>query len=391
MLCFDILYSLKIFVMPLIKKDTTPFPQKLAYILICCLAIGYIAVIASEIIISLLFALLISILLLPVAQRFERKLKFGRGTASFFALILFVAGFALVLYLIGSQISSLSNDWPLFQNQLHASLTDLQNWIALTFHLDLQKQQAYINNATSKALSSGSSIVGSTLLSVSSILLFIVLTLIYAFFLLLYRRVLLKFLIALVNDESNVVVYDVVSNIQLVIRKYILGLLLEMLIVASLCWLSFGILGIKYFILLGLITALFNIVPYVGIFTALLLSALITFATTGASTHLLLVIITIICVHLIDSNFLLPFIVGSKVSINAMVTVIGVVAGEKLWGIPGMFLSVPVIAMLKIICDRIEALKPWAILLGHEKEEKKVKKISQKKTKTIIKENNNDV
>ena len=189
----------------------------------------------------------------------------------------------------------------------------------------------------------------------------------------------LKFLIALVNDESNTIVHDVVGNIQLVIRKYILGLLLEMLIVASLCWLAFGILGIKYFILLGLITALFNIIPYVGIFTALLLSAVITFATTGASTDLLFVAITIVAIHLIDSNILLPFIVGSKVSINAMVTVIGVVAGEMLWGIPGMFLSVPIIAMLKIICDRIETLKPWAILLGHEKQEKKLKKFPVRK------------
>jgi len=365
------------------KTTAIPFSQKLAYILICCIAIGFIAVIASEIIIPLIFALLISILLLPVVQWLEANSKLGRGGASFFALMFFAAGFILIIYLIGSQISDLSNDWPMFKSQLHTSFSELQKWVAATFHLDLEKQKAYINNATSKALSSGSSVIGSTLLSVSSILLFTVLTLIYTFFLLLYRAVLLKFLMALVNDESSTVVHDVVSNIQLVIRKYILGLLLEMLIVASLCWLAFGILGIKYFILLGLITALFNIVPYVGIFTALLLSALITFATTGASAHLLLVIITIVLIHLIDSNILLPFIVGSKVSINAMVTVIGVVAGEKLWGIPGMFLSVPVIAMMKIICDRIEVLKPWAILLGHEKEEKKLKKFPRRKKKAV--------
>jgi predicted PurR-regulated permease PerM len=101
-----------------------------------------------------------------------------------------------------------------------------------------------------------------------------------------------------------------------------LGLLLEMLIVAMLCWILFGIAEIKYFILLGLITALFNVVLYVGIFTALLISALITFATTGISTKLLVVAITIICIHLIDSNILLPFILGSKVSINALITVL---------------------------------------------------------------------
>ena len=100
---------------------------------------------------------------------------------------------------------------------------------------------------------------------------------------------------------------------------------------------------------------------------------------------MLLVIITIIVIHLIDSNILLPFIVGSKVSINAMVTVIGVVAGEMMWGIPGMFLSVPIIAMLKIVCDRIDTLKPWAILLGHERQEKKFKKFPLKRKQAVKK------
>lgn len=271
----------------------------------------------------------------------------------------------------------------MFQQQLNTSLNDLQHWIAIKFNYNIQQQKNYIHNATSGAISGGTSYIGSTLLSLTSILLFTVLTLIYTFFMLLYRTTLLRFLIALVSEKHSETVNCVTSDIQVVIRKYILGLLLEMLIVAALCWISFGIMGIKYFILLGLITALFNVVPYVGIFTALLLSALITFATTGVSTHLLLVVITIVCVHLIDSNILLPFIVGSKVSINALITVLGVVAGEMIWGLPGMFLSVPLIAMAKIICDRVEPLKPWAILLGHEKKEKKVIKFPQKKKKVV--------
>lgn len=369
------------------QKTTTYFPVRLASILICILAVGYIAIIADKIIIPIVFALLFSILLLPLARFFEKKLGFPRGAASGVAVILFIVGITIVFYTIGTQISNLSNDWPLFKNQLQTSLTSLQQWIAVTFHYNIEKQKTAINNAASGALSGGTSIIGSTLLSVTSLILYTVLTLIYTFFMLLYRKVLLKFLIALVNDAKTTIVHDVVSNIQIVIRKYILGLLLEMFIVAALCWISFGLLGIKYFVLLGLITALFNIVPYVGIFTALLLSAIITFATSGISTPLLLVVITIVVIHLIDSNILLPFIVGSKVSINALVTVIGVVAGEMIWGLPGMFLSVPIIAMMKIICDRVEPLKPWAIILGHEKEEKKILKFPAKK-KAPVKTNN---
>ena len=109
-----------------------------------------------------------------------------------------------------------------------------------------------------------------------------------------------------------------------------------------------------------------------------MLNVVITFATTGAATKVLLVVITVVSMHLVDSNILLPLIVGSKVRINAFITLLGVVIGEMIWGIPGMFLSIPVIAIAKIIFERIESLQPWGHLLGHEKIEKKSIKLSRK-------------
>jgi predicted PurR-regulated permease PerM len=189
------------------------------------------------------------------------------------------------------------------------------------------------------------------------------------FFLLYYRRLIIRFLVAVFKEENAVMVYDIIAEIESRIRQYILGLVLESVIVAAATCLALWILGVKYAILLGLITGLFNIIPYIGIFTALLLSTLVTFATAGA-TKLLLVIATILGIHLIDSNVLLPVIVGSKVRINALITVLGVIIGGAVWGIPGTFLAIPVIAIMKIIFDRIDSLKPWGLLLGDEKDEK---------------------
>jgi putative permease len=134
-------------------------------------------------------------------------------------------------------------------------------------------------------------------------------------------------------------------------------------------------LGIKYAVLLGLITGLFNIIPYIGIFTAMLISVLITFATAAAAGKVFLVLITLIITHLVDSNLLLPAIVGSKVKINPLITVLGVVLGEMIWGVSGMFLSIPVIAVLKIIFDRIDSLKPWGILLGEQDKTTRIKRV----------------
>jgi putative permease len=90
------------------------------------------------------------------------------------------------------------------------------------------------------------------------------------------------------------------------------------------------------------------------------------------------VVITDVSMHLVDSNILLPLIVGSKVRINAFITLLGVVFGEMIWGIPGMFLSIPVIAIAKIIFDRIEGLQPWGHLLGDEKINSSSLKLSSK-------------
>ncbi len=186
----------------------------------------------------------------------------------------------------------------------------------------------------------------------------------------------MKFLVSVFLEENNKLVYDIIEQVQYIIRKYIIGLLIEMGIVAAAVSIIFWALGIKYAFLLGLITGILNIIPYIGIFVALLLSTLITFATAITVTKVILVVATLVVIHLIDSNVLLPIVVGSKVRINALVTVLGVIVGEMLWGISGMFLSIPVIAVLKIIFDRVESLKPWGIILGDE--EKKQNQLAKR-------------
>lgn len=349
-------------------RVSAPFYTQLAMVLISLVTLFYIAILGKSILAPLVFSLLFAVLLLPLANFLERGLRFPRSMASLMSVLLLVAFLAGILYLVGSQISSLADDWPLFKQQVLTSLSDLQHWISAKFHIRIKQQNSYIDNATSKLLATGSSVLGDTLLSISSLLLFFVFILIDTFFLLYYRRLIVRFLVSVFKEENSVTVYDIIAEIQSRIRQYILGLLLEMLIVAAVCCLALWILGVKYAILLGLITGLFNIIPYIGIFTATLLSTLVTFATAGA-TKILLVIATILGIHLVDSNVLLPVIVGSKVRINAFITVLAVIIGEATWGITGTFLAIPVIAITKIIFDRIEPLKPWGMLLGDERDE----------------------
>jgi len=353
----------------MIPLKQNPFYTKLAMVLISLIALCYIAVLGKTVLVPLVFALLFSVMLLPLANFFERRCRFPRSLASLVSVLLLVSSLAALLYLVGSQISNLADDWPQFKQQVMSSVTDVQHWISAKFHIRIRQQMTYVNNATSKLLETGGSVLGDVAMSVSSLLLTLVFILIDTFFLLYYRRLIIRFLVAVFREENAVIVYDIIAQVQSRIRQYILGLLLEMVIVATATCLALWILGIKYAILLGLLTGLFNLVPYIGIISAMLLSVLVTFATAGAA-KLLLVVAVILGIHLTDSNVLLPVIVGSKVRINAFITILGVIIGENIWGIAGTFLAIPIIAIAKIVFDRIEPLKPWGLLFGDERDEK---------------------
>ena len=344
---------------------TTPFYTRLAHVLISIICLFYLAIIGETLLAPLIFAFLFSLLLLPFANFLEIRWKFPRSLSSAVVLLTLILAISAVLFLLLNQLSDLTNDLPAFKAQVLSTSTDLQNWISDTFHVNNREQIDYINSATSEALSKGTTLLGHTLLSVSSLLLFLVFIFLYTFFILLHRRLLLNFLVSLFKEEHAVVVHDVVSNIQYIVKKYIVGLFIQMLIVTVLACTAFEIIGIKYAFLLGLITGIFNIIPYIGMLTALLLTVLLTFSTAG-STAVLLVVATIFVIHLIDANYVMPKIVGSKVKINTLTALIGLVLGELIWGVKGMFLSIPIIAIFKVVFDRVDGLKPWGYVLGED-------------------------
>lgn len=360
------------------KKTIHPFYEKLCLVLVGLIAFGYLIILAKDVLDPLMFGVLFAILLLPVSNFLEYKLRLPRSASSLLSVLLFVAFIFGILYLVGSQISNLANDWPKLKAQVGQSINDLQQWISDSFHINNSKQMAYVHDTTKKILAEGTDVLGTTFGAVSSLMLFYAFILIFTFFVLFYRRLLFRFMIWVFDEDNANTVYDIIENIQAILRQYILGLLLEMAIVATIACTAFWFIGIKYAVLLGLIVGLFNIIPYLGIFTALLLSCLITFAT-GTINQTLVVAVCVIGIHAVDANLLLPTVVGSKVRLNALITFLGIIFGEMIWGLSGMFLSIPTLAILKIIFDRVETLKPWGFLLGGAYE---YKKSAEKEMKT---------
>jgi predicted PurR-regulated permease PerM len=360
------------------KKLIATFYERLALILIGVCVLGYLVVVAKELIDPMIFGFLFAVLLLPVSNFFEKKCRLPRSASSFLSILLFIGFVGGIMYLIGTQISNIANDWPMLQGQVKESIANLQVWVQNTFHINAHKQITYVNSTADKIMASGTAVLGTTFGAVSSLLLFYVFILIFTFFILFYRRLLFRFITWVFSDENKTIVVDIVENVQKILRQYILGLMIEMVIVAGMAITIFYFIGIKYAALLGIIVGIFNIIPYIGIFSALLLSTVVTFAT-GTISQTLTVAACTIGIHAVDANFLLPAVVGSKVRLNALISFIGIIIGEMIWGLSGMFLSIPIMAIFKIIFDRIESLKPWGYLLGGDYE---YKDSAEKKMKT---------
>jgi len=185
----------------------------------------------------------------------------------------------------------------------------------------------------------------------------------YVFMFLFYKPLLLDFVSQLFAGSPQETVVEVLTETQILVKSYLVGLLVEAGIVATLNTVALLILGIDYAIVLGIIGALLNVIPYIGGIVAVALPMILAFATKPPA-YVLLVLIAYVVVQFIDNNFIVPKIVASRVKINALVSIVAVFTGSALWGVPGMFLALPLTAIVKVIFDRIEPLKPWSFLLG---------------------------
>jgi predicted PurR-regulated permease PerM len=157
---------------------------------------------------------------------------------------------------------------------------------------------------------------------------------------------------------------DMIKQTKSVIQRYLIGLIIEAIIIAIMDSAGLLILGIDYAILLGIIGALLNVIPYIGGIVAVALPMMIAIATKSTPLYALYVLGIYYFIQLIDNHYIFPKIVASKVKINMLFAIIVVLAGNALWGVPGMFLSMPLLAIIKLICDHIEPLKPYGFLLG---------------------------
>lgn len=335
---------------------------KLAQVLMGIAVFFFILYAGQDIIIPLVFAGMISILLNPVILFLCRK-KIPRVIAILLSLIVTMILIAAIFYFFISQISLFSESFPLFKQKFLIFFNDAERWISHTFNVSRWKVDAWVTKTQKQSMDNGTVVIGKTVGTISDVLTTFVIMPVYIFMMIFYKPLLLEFISKLFPKEHHVVVVEVLTETKGLIQSYLVGLLIEGILVAILNSVALLILGIPYAILLGVIGALLNVIPYIGGVIAVALPMLMALASKEPLSALY-VLIAYLIVQFIDNNFFVPRIVASKVKINALVSIIVVLVGNALWGVPGMFLSIPLTAIIKVIFDRIDPLKPFGFLLG---------------------------
>jgi len=318
--------------------------------------------VAADLIFPLLFAAIFAIMLHPV-ERWLLRHRVPPLLAIGLTVVLGVVGLLGLFYFIYHQALSLSSELPVFKTKLLATTGQLTQWLNERFGLTNQKLLSYANEASSRA----AGLLGGTLSAVSGLVVMATLIPVYIFLLFLYQQRLVEFLtLVFASKRRDGRVGEVLRESKAAIQSYMIGLLIEGSIVAVLNVAGLLVLGVPYALLLGVLGALLNFIPYVGGLVAIALPVLMAFVTKDGYGYPLGVVGVYVAIQFIDNHFLIPRIVASKIKVNALVAIVGVLVGNAIGGVAGMFLALPIIAILKIVCDRIEDLKPWGLLLGDE-------------------------
>lgn len=354
------------------------------------LALGALIVLGQDVLMPLLMAFFISLLLLPLfrwlrARRVPEVLAIVLCIIAFLVVVLGIAAF------LSYQIGMLVRDIETIQTNLTVHWNTLSSWINEKMHFTTDQQLQYLRKQATGMSGNVTKTLQGAAVSLSGLLLFVGLIPIYIFLIIFYRQLLLRFVFMWFKPKDHPVVDAATRETEVIVKYYLMGLLIQ---IGYLTVLVSGILalwGIKHAILIGVTFAILNLIPYLGALIGNVIGVVLTLTSSQELWQVWVVLGTIAFVQFLDNNILMPRIVGSKVKINAFASIVGIVIGGTMAGVSGMFLSLPVMAILKIVFDKSEYMRQWGVLLGDARPEdgkknKQDKSVAQELSDTRDKE-----
>jgi len=340
--------------------------QRVIYFLLLAFLIVAALYYAKPFLVPICFAGLLAMLFVPLSRWFEKK-KIPKVLSILFCILIFLTVLAGIIWLISWQISDLTAEAGDIESKVKRMIRQVEKSIQKTVGISPKQQEELIGNQAGN----GTSMITGLGSVLSGFAVDFILMLVYIFLLMFFRERIRTFILQLISPAQKKNAEATIGDIQKVSQQYLTGLGLMITCLWVMYGIGFSIVGVKYALLFAVICGLLEIVPFVGNLTGNLLAVLMVIIQGGDTGMIFGVIITYLIVQFLQTYILEPLVVGAEVNINPLFTIIILVIGELIWGIPGMVLAIPLLGIIKIICDHVPSLKPYGYLIGSDKKRKR--------------------
>jgi len=338
--------------------------QRLFFAIATVFALFAIMILAKSILIPLSIALLISFILFPVVKRFE-KWGINKSLAVFFAILGVFIIIGAIILLFSTQFIKLSTEFSDFKEKILNAFADLTLYINehVPFIDDFEKEDL-IDKIKAWLNKSGGSLVSKSISGTSAFFAGLIMTIIFTFLFLIYRNGLTTAFASFAKVENRPRIVKMLKSVQQVGQKYIVGMFILISLVGLINSIGLWIIGLDNPFFFGFLGATFSILPYIGTTIGTIIPAVFALVSYDTIWIAVGVVILFWAVQLVTDNFLTPKIVGSNLEVNAFASILSIIVGAAVWGAAGMILFLPFAAMLRVVCEEYDELKPIALFIG---------------------------
>jgi predicted PurR-regulated permease PerM len=312
--------------------------------------------------IPLFFAALLAMLMAPVCRKFE-SWGLSRALSTIGCVLILVIVIAGIGFVISTQFSTFAENVTQIQSKGKEILQQAQSYIEEQVGMSPQEQEEVVKQQTQNSDQSGPGLPATILKAIISTLTGIVLALVITFLMIYNKEQFETFFLRLYDDKDKEKVKSVLGQITQVSQKYLTGRATSVLIIATLYSIGLLIVGIKNAVLLAGIAALLTVIPYIGTVLGGLFPVMMALLTEDVQTALWAGVV-MLAIQTIDNYFIEPNVVGGEVNLNALWSILSILAGGMIWGVAGMIVFLPLFGIIKIVCDHVEPLKPIGYVLG---------------------------
>ncbi|WP_343854945.1 AI-2E family transporter [Algoriphagus jejuensis] len=351
---------------------------KALFVMLFIIVLVFCLIVGRSLLIPLFMGGFFAILFTPISM-FLEKYRIPRTLSCIISLLLMITLAVGLISFIVNNIVNFTQDFDDVSGRLVSVAANLDEWTFENFGINENLSEKIESDYLLTILNENSKSISAFALNSIGSLSGLILIPVFMFFFLLYRDHLVNMMVMVYRDRDPTLVRVRISNLRKVIQSYIVGVGKVMVILAILNIIAYSIIGIKHAIFFGVIGAILNIIPYVGPFFGVLLPIVYAFLTMDSLFYPLAIFACYQGIQLLEGNFLTPKIVGGNVNLNAFITFLGLLVGAAIWGVAGMVLVIPMMAVLREIFELAENTKPYALLMGEEKE--KIKELPKDEPK----------